>query len=923
MAELPSGTVTFLFTDVEGSTLLWETSPEAMQIAQALHDRLLRDAIHSNDGVVIAEMGDGMAAAFPSARGAVRAALDMQLALVSGSWPLETGALKVRMGLHTEEAELRDGRYLNAPLNRCARLMAAASGGQVVISGETAALVRNALPNATELIDLGEHRLRDVARPLHVHQLAHPALPRDFPPLKSLNPTGNLPVAISSFVGRVDDVRAVTAELERARLVTLTGTGGAGKTRLALRVAGAVTGRVRDGCWFCDLALANDAESVAQVVAGALGVTPRRGLTGEESIVAYAQSKQMLVVLDNCEHVLDAAAQLANALLRAGRETRVLATSRQDLGVEGEHVVRLGPLSLPPGGASFAQIAASDAVQLFVDRASAVRPDFELDASNGTDVAEICSHLDGIPLAIELAAVRVEAMSVREIAAHLDERFHLLTRGARSAPQRHQTLRAAVDWSYSLLTDAERAQFCQLGVFVGSFDLDAVAEVTSTPVTRWELLDTMTSLITKSMVVRDNTVHGTARYRLLETLREFASERLDQDGLRETVLRRHAEHYASFAEAAGAALIGPDEFTWRPRLRADLDNIRAAVRWSLDAPDAECGELAVRIAAALAPYALFEAAGDIAAIMRQVVPRASSSPPARRAAVLGAAAFDAFQNGGDVERAIELAADALRDGVDPECPAPGVAYQTLVTCLALVGRDDEARRLCDEGKEVLARIHAGAFHRVLLFNTAAVSSAMRGDSAAAKANSREALALARQGANPSELAAALWAASLTAVHDAPSDALAFADESIALSRAGASGAALGHVLAIRAQLEARAGHGASAVADLQEAIIYSHDKGDQVMVMAAIDRGVSVLASLGEFDAAAAFVGIATTGATAILSITPRPERADREDLIAAIRSTLGTADYDAAAERGARMSIDDAVTYALTTLAEIADREL
>ena len=298
-----------------------------------------------------------------------------------------------------------------------------------------------------------------------------------------------------------------------------------------------------------------------------------------------------------------------------------------------------------------------------------------------------------------------------------------------------------------------------------------------------------------------------------------------------------------------------------------------------------------------------------------------SSRPASRAAVLGAAAFDVFQNGGDVELAMELAADALRDGVDPECPAAGAAYQTLVTCLALIGRDDDARRLCDEGKEVLARIDAGAFHRVLLFNTAAVSSAMRGDNADAHANSHQALALAREGGNPSELAAALWAASLTAVHDAPSDALVFADESIALSRSGASGAALGHVLAIRAQLQARAGHAASAVADLQEAIVYSHDKGDRVMVMAALDRGVSVLAALEEFDAAAVFVGIATTGAAAILSITPRTERADREDLVSTIRSTLDAAAYDAATTRGAQMSIDDAVTYALTTLGEIADR--
>ena len=529
MAELPSGTVTFLFTDVEGSTLLWETSPEAMQIAQALHDRLLRDAIRSNDGVVIAEMGDGMAAAFPVCTwrlaGGIGHAARARIRLV---------AARNRRAEGPDGSSHRRSRAARWPISeRPVEPMRPDDGSGFRRSGrdlgETADLVRNALPNATELIDLGEHRLRDVARPLHVHQLVHPALPRDFPPLKSLNPTGNLPVAISSFVGRVDDAVAVTAELETTRLVTLTGTGGAGKTRLALRVAGAVTGRVRDGCWFCDLALASDAESVAQVVAGVLGVTPRRGLTGEESIVAYAESKQMLIVLDNCEHVLDAAAELANALLRALPRDPGARNEPPGLGGGGRARRALGAALIASGCciASSRSRRATQSSCLSTERAQC-RPEFELDASNGMDVAAICSHLDGIPLAIELAAVRVEVMSVHEIAAHLDERFHLLTRGARSAPQRHKTLRAAVDWSYSLLTDTERAQFCQLGVFAGSFDLDAVAEVTSAPVTRWELLDTMTSLITKSMVVRDNEADGTARYRLLETLREFASERLER-----------------------------------------------------------------------------------------------------------------------------------------------------------------------------------------------------------------------------------------------------------------------------------------------------------------------------------------------------------------------------------------------------------
>ena len=724
---------------------------------------------------------------------------------------------------------------------------------------------------------------------------------------------------MSSFVNRVRDVAEARDALARARLVTLTGVGGVGKTRLALQVAADVAPGYPDGAWLCELAPA-DADTMAQLLASTLGVAPRPGLSVEDSIIEYARPKQMLVLLDNCEHVLSAAARTADALLRACPGVRVLATSRQPLGIEGEQMWPVGPLAVPGSatraGAPPATEVKSDAVQLFVDRARAVWPDFTLAGANGEAVVEIVRRLDGIPLAIELAAARVVVLSASDILARLDERFRLLTVATGGKPERHRTLRATVDWSYALLDATEQAFFDRLGVLSGTFDASSAAAIGETDALG--ALELLAGLVTKSMVVKEDGPGGTARYRLLETLRQYALDHLVAAGEEDALRRRHARHYAGVGEMLGPALLGRDELRWRPRLRADLDNLRSAVHWALGSGSDEDGELAVRIGSALAAYAVHEAAGDIASWLEASIARARCSTPAWRCAVLGAAAFAAFQNHGDIALANSLALEVLRHGVPADCPAPAQAYAALAMSQAFTGQVGEALATLSEATEVLERIGASAYFRAYVLQTVAAVSAMAGDLEPARAAARQSLALARSIGNPSELCNALWTVTFTNLHDDPVAASAAAEENISLTRAGASGATFGHVLPIRAELRARAGEALGALRDLEEALMHSYDKGDRVMLTVAFDRGVTVLALLGHPELAAIVAGIAGSTTLAPLSILPPAERADREATLEQLRAALGDATYDAAVTRGSAMSLDVAVDHTVTELQRI-----
>jgi predicted ATPase/DNA-binding SARP family transcriptional activator len=585
--DLPTGTVTFLFTDIESSTRLWDEHHEAMEDALVRHDAILRDTIGSHRGRVVKSMGDGMVAVFGDVGDAVGAAVAAQRTLSEEPWSV-TGPLRVRMGLHTGEAQQRDGDYFGLALNRAARIMSAGHGGQVLCSAATGALVRDTLPTGVGLVDLGEHRLRDLSRSETIFQVGPADLEGKFPPLRSLDAfMGNLPSPVSSFIGRERELATVAAALGEVRTVTLTGVGGVGKTRLALQVAAETLPKFRDGAWWCELAPIRDRDGVTEAVAAQFAVTPRAAETVEEALVEFLRHKELLLVLDNCEHLLEPVAHLVNTLERSCPRLVVLATSREGLGVDGERILPTPSLSAPPVDAAPQRMMEADAVRLFVERATAAAAGFELSDENAAAVGQVCRRLDGVPLAIELAAARVPAMTPVELAARLDRRFQVLAGGRRGAVERHQTLRAAIDWSYDLLSESEQRLLARLAVFAGGSTLDAAEAVCGGDGIDPDLVfECLARLVSGSLVVAED--HGSqTRYRLLETIRQYGEERLGDVGEAETMRTRHAGHYAAFAEEAFGHLNGPEHVPWAGRLSAEHDNLLAAWSWVIDSDDVD------------------------------------------------------------------------------------------------------------------------------------------------------------------------------------------------------------------------------------------------------------------------------------------------------------------------------------------------
>jgi predicted ATPase/class 3 adenylate cyclase len=602
MPELPTGTVTFLLTDVEGSTRLWEQHPAEMRAATARHDALVEETVGGNGGVLVRPRGEGDSrfAVFARASDAVAAAAALQVALDAEPWPTPT-PLRVRMALHTGEADLRDGDYYGAAVNRCARLRSIAHGGQVLLSQTTLDLVRQALPKGGSLRDLGDHALADLTLPERVFQMLHPALPTDFPPLKSLDAyPNNLPPQLTSFVGRERELAELKERLKTTRLLTLTGTGGCGKTRLALQVAADRADAFADGVWLIDLAPLVDSLLLPQAIAAVLGVREVPGRPLMATLADSLRGRNLLLVLDNCEHLLGACAQLADALLRACPRLRILATSREILGLSGEIAWRVPSLRQPdplqpPTAASLAQ---SEAAQLFLDRALAVLQTFAVTDQSAPAIAQICWRLDGIPLAIELAAARVRVLTAEQIAERLDERFRLLTGGSRTALRRQQTLRALIDWSYDLLSASEQAFFHQLSVFAGGWQLEAAERVCACDSDEAiTVLDLLTALVDKSLVVIESGVDGVPRYRLPETLREYARERLVASGEDARTHATHAAYYLSLVESIRQTWEPSRQGVARSQLRREQDNLRAALLWTREHPDADIGS---RVAVALA-----------------------------------------------------------------------------------------------------------------------------------------------------------------------------------------------------------------------------------------------------------------------------------------------------------------------------------
>ena len=779
---LPAGTVTFLLTDIEGSTRLWETVPEAMEVALERHNRLITEVIGGHSGVVVTSRGEGDSffAVFSSAVAAVEAAGACQLRLGSEAWPAGA-ALRVRMGLHTGEAHVLDGDYVDhAPINRCARVKAAAHGGQVLATKTTRDLVEGRLGGGFRLKGLGEFRLRDLAEAELIYQLTHADLPADFPPPNTIH-VGNIPLPVSSFIGRERELEQTAAALGQARLITLTGVGGVGKTRLALQVAGQVAGRFGDGGWLCELALVRNAAGVDDAVAAVFSLTARAGQSTREALVEFLRAKQLLLVLDNCEHLLDAAADLAKVLARSCERLVILATSREGLGIEGERLVPVPSLGVPDADADLGTIREAEAVRLFAERAAAVKPGFQVTAGNATAVTAVVRRLDGIALAIELAAARVPAMTVAELARRLERSFAVLAPGPRGAVAHHQTLRATIDWSFQLLAGPEQALLARLAVFVGGCTLEAAEAVCSGEgIDPDAVFGLLAGLVTRSLVVAEEYGPQT-RYRLLETIRQYGEERLEAAGEAGRWRARHASYYADLLSRVRDHAHDPDqEMFWAVQLGAELDNLLAAWSWAIGTGNAGT---AFQILAGFAPCEVWtvyplKLAGEAALGLP-----GAAEHPGYPLALAVSALFASIR--ADVTGAEELCrraaeANVRRDTRDWRVEATICVARSNIA--ASSGAFADAARLAEQAAG-LSQANGDLADASVELAGAVAYYVLAGDAPKGVPLAHEALALARQVGAPALIATALLEVGAAVAQTDPGQARAYLRESRELSTA--------------------------------------------------------------------------------------------------------------------------------------------
>jgi len=912
---LPSGTLTFLFTDIAGSTRLWEQYPEAMKTALARHDALLRKVVEGHGGHVFKLVGDACHAVFGTARSALVAACASQRALRAEAWEVP-GGLLVRMALHTGAAEERDGDYFGMTLNRVARILAAGHGGQILVSEATHVLIDNDLPTDVSLRDQGQHRLKDLARPEHIFQLVSPDFPSEFPALLTLDTLpNNLPRQLTSFVGREHEMVDVKSLLGKSFLLTLTGTGGSGKTRLAFQVAADVVDDYSDGVWLAEIAPLSDPSLVSPSVAAAVGV--REELGGRplrDKLLEFLRPKSVLLLLDNCEHLLAACADLAVSLLQACPSLRILATSQEPLHVDGEVTYHVPSLSLPDLKRlpSFDQLTQYEAIHLFVDRAALSSPGFRLTERNAPLVAQVCHRLDGIPLAIELAAARMKAMSVEQIAERLNERFRLLTLGTRNAPARHQTLRAALDWSYDLLSAREQTLLRRIAIFAGGFTLDAAeAMCTDEHVSKSTVLDLLTALVDRSLVVFDQAGEP-PRYRLLETVRLYGLERLQASGEEVAMRTRHGAWYVHFTEQAESGLQGPDQRTWLDQLEVEHDNLRAALDWSRR--DEADGAAGMRLAGAL--WRFWEVRGywtEGREWLDGMLARNVSAPAPVRVKVLNGAAYLAYYQG-DFKRL-----QALAEQILPLSREIGDKRETAV-CLNVLGlqacRLENYTRAAALGDESLTLSREtgdkwSIAHAVLVQGLVA-----RGQGSNDRAMSllEEALTMFRALSDKWKIALTISNLGLV-VREQGDDQRATACFEEALSQFRELGDKWGTAfslsnLAIVAWGQQNYGRSAALFG---ESLALRNDLREKPGIATSLVGLAGVAAALGQSDRAAVLFGAAEALRETIGIPLPPFIRDDYQGRVASLKTRLGDAAFTAAWAKGRAMPLEEAIATGLT----------
>ncbi|MFN2590149.1 MAG: adenylate/guanylate cyclase domain-containing protein [Actinomycetota bacterium] len=871
MTALPEGIVTFLFTDIEGSTRMLQELGDRYDVVQQEHQRIMREAIASGGGTEIRTEGDSFFAVFESPTRAVHAAVAAQRGLAAAVWP-HGEPLRVRMGMHTGEGRVRNGDYLGLDVNRAARISAASHGGQVVMSDATRALIEHDLPEGVAVRDLGQHRLKDLANAERLYDLVVEGLASDFPELKSLEARpNNLPPERSSFIGRRDDVDAVVALVRRHRLVTLTGPGGAGKTRLSLEAARTMLPEFPDGAFFIDLSPITDVELVPSVIALALGLSEQVERRPVDTVREYLRDRSALLVLDNFEQVVEAAG-IVEELIGGAPKVRVLVTSRIPLHLYGEQEFAVPPLGLPdtahlPG---LEQVSQYEAVALFIERARAVRSDFVVTNENAPAVAEICVRLDGLPLAIELAAVRIKVLSPDEILSRLGRRLPLLTGGAKNLPERQRTLRNAIAWSHDLLDEGERRFFARLAAFAGGATLDAMEAVCNPDGELGvETLDVVGSLVDKSLLRRTESPHGEARFGMLETIREFAAERLAEAG-EDEISRRHARYFQALAERAEAEFVGPDDHVWLDRFEREHDNVRAALRWAISNGEAEIGLI---LGGSI--WRFWFQRGHLRegyAWMEELLqmPNATDHPAALALALTAAGGLAYWRN--DLDLTERHYSDAL------------ALYRTL----------DDRIRLAEA-----------------ISNLAFVP-ALRFDYDAAIPLFEEALALAREIGHPTRVAETAGSLGYGYLMKRDLDAaLPLLEEEVAIAReAGnrfqiADGqAAVGATLFLQ-------GHTERAREVLSEALTMFRDMENVAGVSMVLEAVAGLDGAVGALERAVRLVGAANRIRDTIGGGAPMATHTF-DDPIPAARAALGDDAVDRLLQEGSEMDVDKAVAYAL-----------
>lgn len=910
--ELPSGNVTFLFTDIEGSTKLWESVPEKMKTALLRHNEIMHESIAANSGVVFQIIGDAFCSAFPDAPSAVSAAMQAQRELFREAWDLPS-PIRVRMAIHSGNAEPTSensaiaGYHSNQTLNRVARILSAGHGGQTLISKVTFdSLPADSVKNIIRR-DMGVRRLKDLIRPEHVYQIGDAGLPQEFAPLKTLDARpNNLPVQLTSFIGREQELKDVKELLKSSRVLTLTGSGGAGKTRLSLQVGADLIDEFEHGVWFVDLVLLSDAKLIPQAIASGLRVKEEAGCRILDSLAKYVKDKELLIILDSCEHMLQACAEVVKQLTQASVNLKILASSREPMHIAGEQLYRVPSLSAPDPKKKISAEAVLrfESVRLFIDRATSTQPAFRVTNQNLLAIADICHRIDGIPLAVELAAARIRAMTVEKIAERLTDRFSLLTGGDKTALPRQQTLRAMIDWSYDLLSDPERALLRRLSVFSGSWSLEAAETVCSGGIVDTaSILDLLTQLVEKSLVVFN--AEG-ERYSMLETLRQYATGKMKDSGEDAVCRDAHSLYYLGLAEKAAAAIAKGEQTKWLNLLHADYDNLRTTLDWLLKTGKIE---EALRVEISLGGFWSVEGPWTEARewFRKTLAVQAKISPVIHTKALRLSGLFAWYQ--GDNMTAQKYLQDSLA-GYRQIGDKAGVA--TLLNDLGLVAFSQQdyavAQKLHEDSLEISRELGEIQQMTSVLLNLGNTANAQKNYEKGQKFY-EESLAICREFGKNRGMALALFNMGYTElVQDNKVRARSLYEESLSLFRELGEKRGISVLLLNLGHIIKKEGDHAEARKLYEEGISICSELGDKKNIAHALS-GLSDILCVEGCGAQAASVQGAATALFQMMGISmDKSEQADSDKTTAALKTMLGDAEYLKAFEAGRTLSLEQAI---------------